>query len=58
MKPSKGNKQLSDLASFLAHVSHCFPEELKSYPQQLIDILKKFSTVLNSEMRLVTLISL
>jgi hypothetical protein len=53
MKPTKPNKQLSDLASFLAHVSHCFPEELKTYPQQLIDILKKYSTVLNPEMRLV-----
>ena len=54
MKPSKPNKQLFDLASFLSHVSHCFPEELKSYPQQLIDILKKYATVLNPDMRLVT----
>jgi hypothetical protein len=51
MKPSKPNKQLADLALFLAHVSHCFNEELKTYPQQLIDILKKYSTILNSEMR-------
>jgi hypothetical protein len=53
MKPTKANKQLSDLATFLAHVSHCFTDELKTYPQQLIDILKKYSTVLNPEMRLV-----
>jgi protein SDA1 len=52
MKPSKPNKQLADLTLFIAHVSHCFPEELKTYPQQLIDILRKYSTVLNSEMRL------
>ena len=53
MKPSKPNRQLADLAMFLAHVSQRFPEELKSFPQQLIDILKKYSTVLHKEMRLV-----
>lgn len=53
MKPSKQNKQLADLALFLAHVSHCFTEELKQYPQQLIDILKRYATVLNPDMRLV-----
>ena len=53
MKPSKPNRQLADLALFLSHVSQCFPEELKAYPQQLIDILKKYSTVLHKEMRLV-----
>lgn len=52
MKPSKANKQLADLASFLAHVAQCFSDELKSYPQQLIDMLKKYATVLNPEMRL------
>jgi hypothetical protein len=53
MKPSRQNKQLADLALFLAHVSHCFPDELKSFPQQLIDILKRYATVLNPEIRLV-----
>ena len=54
MKPGKPNKQLADLALFLSHVSQCFPDELKAYPQQLIDILKKYSTVLHKEMRLVS----
>ncbi|RNA45061.1 SDA1 -like protein [Brachionus plicatilis] len=52
MKPAKPNKQLADLSLFLAHVSHCFTDELKQYPQQLIDILKRYATVLNPEMRL------
>lgn len=52
MKPSKPNKQLADLTLFLAHVSHCFPEELKNYPQQLIDLLKKYSTVLHPDTRM------
>lgn len=52
MKPAKPNKQLADLCLFLSHVSHCFPDELKTYPQQLIDLLKKFSTVLCPDMRM------
>lgn len=55
MRPSKQNKQLADLALFLSHVSQCFPNELKQFPQQLIDILKKYATVLHPEMRLVCL---
>jgi protein SDA1 len=51
-KPSKPSKELADLLLFLAHVSNCFPDELKTYPQQLIDVLKKYSTVLDPEMRL------
>ena len=34
---------------FVAHVAHCFPEELRSFPQQIIDILKRYATVLNPE---------
>ncbi len=56
MKPSKPNKQLADLTLFLSHVSHCFPETLVNYPQQLIDILKKYSTVLCPDMRMVAFI--
>ena len=54
MKPSKPNKQLADLVLFVAHVSHCFRDELKAFPQQLIDILKKYATVLNPDMRMVS----
>ena len=52
MKPLKENKILADSVLFLANVSHCFPEELKDYPKQLIDLLRKYSTVLNPEMRM------
>jgi protein SDA1 len=52
MKPNKENKQLSDTVLFLANISHCYPEELKQFPQQLIDVLKKFSNVLNVDVRL------
>ena len=52
MKPLKQNKQLADSMLFLANVSHCFQEELKEYPKQLIDLLRKYSNVLNPEMRM------
>lgn len=53
MRPSKTNRQLTDLIMFVAHVAHCFPDELRSFPQQIIDILKRYATVLNPEVRLV-----
>jgi protein SDA1 len=52
MKPTKENKQLSDMLLFLANISHCYPTELTQFPQQIIDILKKYSNVLNPEVRL------
>ena len=53
MKPTKPNRLVADQALFLAHVTHCYVEELKTFPQQMIDLLKKYSTVLHPEMRLV-----
>jgi protein SDA1 len=52
MKPIKQNKQLADSMLFLANISHCFQDELKEYPKQLIDLLRKYSNVLNPEMRM------
>lgn len=53
MRPSKPNRQLTDLVMFVAHVAHCFPHELRTFPQQIIDILKRYATVLNPDVRLV-----
>lgn len=55
MRPSKPNRQLTDLVMFVAHVAHCFPDELRTFPQQIIDILKRYATVLNPDVRLVGL---
>ena len=34
-------------------IAHCYREELSEFPQQLIDLLKSHSTVLDPEMRIV-----
>lgn len=51
MKPLKQNKSLADSILFLSHVSHCYPDDLSEYPSQLINLLRKYSNVLNAEMR-------
>ncbi|KZS09921.1 Protein SDA1 [Daphnia magna] len=51
MKPDQYNKDLDDLVMFLAQVSHCFPEDLKEYPQELMDILQRHPTTLHPDMR-------
>ena len=38
---------------FARQVSKCYPKELKEFPQQLTDILRQNSTVLDPEMRMV-----
>jgi len=52
LNPSEYNKSLDEQFMFLAQVAKCYPEELLSYPQKLVGILSKNSTVLHPEMRM------
>ncbi|XP_064608416.1 protein SDA1 homolog isoform X2 [Liolophura sinensis] len=52
LKPSKYVKTLDELVIFLAQVSHCYPEELAQFPQQLRDLLHKHATILDTDMRM------
>ncbi|XP_046644890.1 protein SDA1 homolog [Daphnia pulicaria] len=51
MKPDQYNKDLDDLVMFLAQVSHCFPQDLVGYAQELMDILQRHPTTLHPDMR-------
>uniref|UniRef100_A0A336K2S0 Protein SDA1 n=1 Tax=Culicoides sonorensis TaxID=179676 RepID=A0A336K2S0_CULSO len=51
LSPDKENKKLDELVMFLAQVAQCYPEELKTFPQQLIDLLRSHSTSLDPDMR-------
>ncbi|CRL01321.1 CLUMA_CG014210, isoform A, partial [Clunio marinus] len=51
LSPDKESKSLDELVMFLAQVAQCYPEELKLFPQQLVDLLKTHSTTLCKEMR-------
>ena len=42
---------LRDLIDFISHVADCYPEILKDFPQQLIDMLMEHHLVLEPELR-------
>lgn len=53
LKPNERSKCLEDVVTFLSQVSHCFPEELKEYSQEIITLLEQHRTKLNPETRLI-----
>ena len=42
----------------LLQVAHCYPNDLKTYPQEIIDILQIHNIILDNEMRMVSIIYL
>jgi len=52
LNPGEYNKSLDEQVMFLAQVTKSYPEDLSSYPQKLIGILSKHSTVLHQDMRM------
>lgn len=38
---------------FLAHICSCYPEELATFPNELVNLLKLYATNLNQEVRMV-----
>ncbi|XP_038063105.1 protein SDA1 homolog [Patiria miniata] len=52
LKPTQHSKNLAELVMFFCQVSQCYPKELAGYPQQLIDLLQRHSTVLDPDMRM------
>lgn len=51
--PNEFNKDLDDLLIFLAQVSQCYPKELSTFPGELMQVLEKFSMVLDPDIRMV-----
>lgn len=52
LNPSDYSKNLDEQVNFLSNVAKCYPTELSDFPQRLIGILNRHSTVLHSEMRM------
>ncbi|XP_011299489.1 protein SDA1 homolog [Fopius arisanus] len=52
LTPDQFNKSLDELLMFIAQVAHCYAEELVTYPQEIVDILKTHNTVLDNDMRM------
>lgn len=51
LKPTDQGEELGELVSFLSAVTHCFPDVLKDFPKQVMDLLAQHSAVLDSELR-------
>ncbi|XP_077258647.1 SDA1 domain containing protein Mys45A isoform X1 [Temnothorax americanus] len=52
LEPTQFNKSLDELITFLAQVAHCYPGDLKTYPQEIVDILQTHNVLLDNGMRL------
>lgn len=52
LNPTQYNKKLDEQSMFLAQVAQCYLNEMKLFPQKIVDILKTHNTVLHNDMRL------
>ncbi|CAB4027968.1 SDA1 homolog, partial [Paramuricea clavata] len=52
MNPSLSNEVFQDLVRFLSQVSHCYPNELEEFPQELKDMLQRHYTIMNPDLRM------
>ena len=52
LDPSSYNKSLDEHIMFIAQVSKCYPADLALFPQKLVELLKRHSTVLHPDMRM------
>lgn len=51
LQPDQKSPELADLTLFLAHVAKSYPDELATFPQQLIDLLDKHGALLHPQLR-------
>ncbi|KAM4527941.1 protein SDA1 homolog [Odontesthes bonariensis] len=52
LQPDKPNKELADLAMFLAQIGHCYKQQLSTFPQELSNLLMSYHTVLEPDLRM------
>lgn len=52
LKPDVFNAALDELVMFLAQVAKCYQDVLREFPQSLVELLQKHSTVIDPDMRL------
>ncbi|KAM3964552.1 SDA1 domain containing protein Mys45A [Aphomia sociella] len=52
LNPTQYNKKLDEQAMFLAQVAQCYLNEMKFFPQKIVDVLKTHNTILHNDMRL------
>ncbi|CAF97166.1 unnamed protein product [Tetraodon nigroviridis] len=52
LQPNKPNKELAELVMFLAQVSHCYLQQLSTFPQELCELLLGHHTLLDPDLRM------
>uniref|UniRef100_A0A2K5C433 Protein SDA1 n=1 Tax=Aotus nancymaae TaxID=37293 RepID=A0A2K5C433_AOTNA len=52
MQPDKPSKELAELVMFMAQMSHCYPEYLSNFPQEIKDLLSCNHTILDPDLRM------
>uniref|UniRef100_A0A2K6U6R4 Protein SDA1 n=1 Tax=Saimiri boliviensis boliviensis TaxID=39432 RepID=A0A2K6U6R4_SAIBB len=52
MQPDKPSKELAELVIFMAQMSHCYPEYLSNFPQEMQDLLSCHHTILDPDLRM------
>ena len=52
--PSACSRDYEDLVTFLAHVSHCYSQEMSSFPSRLVSLLQKYGPILHPATRMVS----
>ncbi|KAK4286885.1 hypothetical protein Pmani_040026 [Petrolisthes manimaculis] len=50
--PTRYNDDLHHIIMFMAQVAQCYPDKLKEYPQELMNLLRRHGSVLHPEMRM------
>lgn len=52
LSPAQYSKKLDEQAMFLAQIAQCYLNEMKIFPQKIVDVLKIHNTILHNDMRL------
>lgn len=52
--PAASNKEFEDLVMFMAHVSHCYTDQMTDFPNHLLSLLRSYGPLLNPDVRLVS----
>lgn len=52
MSPSQDSKELAELATFLAHVSTCYPQDTASLPAEIVSLLDSHASILDPGLRI------
>ncbi|XP_061589670.1 protein SDA1 homolog [Cololabis saira] len=52
LQPDKPNKELAELVMFLSQVAHCYKQQLRTFPQEMSELLMSYHTVLAPELRM------